>query len=181
MGEDRPTSLGAAAAVPSAVALWRQRLAGGLLLTGAVVSIGALFVPWTYTYWPPDRQCPGCLPKTHAPVDTWANPFSGPQSSVSLRLFWLALLVGLPLAFGILGVRLIARDRLVRLRWKVLIILASIAAFCATIVLAAVMGFAAFDSTAAVRPEIGEWAALAVPFAVLIAGIVMPVRIHMAP
>lgn len=175
MSEDPMAGSGASATAPSAVTPWRQRLAGVLLVTGTVLSIVALFLPWTYASWP-SAECSSCVPETRAPADGFLNAFPplGQVESWFFLAIWLAVLIGLPLALLVLGVRLLARRRAVRLRWKVLVILASIVAFCSTFLLAAVMAFHYIDSTAAVRTEVGEPAALLAPLAVLLAGMVMP-------
>ncbi len=175
MSADPMAGAGTSATAPSTVTLWRQRLAGVLLVSGAVVSIAALFLPWTYAYWPPDR-CPDCLPESRAPVDGLARVFSAPQGASPDSILWLAILVGLPLGFAVLGARLLARRGTVLLRWKVLVILAGIVAFCSTLLVAVLMAYTYVDSTAAVRTEVAERAALLAPLAVLFAGIVMPTR-----
>jgi NhaP-type Na+/H+ or K+/H+ antiporter len=87
---------------------------------------------------------------------------------------WMAVLIGLPVALVVLGLRLLAQPRPVRLRWKVLVILASIIGICSAYLLSAVMALHYVDSGAHLRIEIGEYLALLASLAVLAAGSVLP-------
>jgi hypothetical protein len=90
-------------------------------------------------------------------------------------MLWMAVVIGLPLALLALGVRLFVRPQPVRLRWKVLVILASVLSFCSAYLVAVVMAFHYIDSAPpVVRTEVGEYLAFLAALAVLAAGSVMP-------
>ena len=161
---------------PGAGTWWRQRTSGGLLAVGGGAVIVSYFLPWTYASWP-SAECSSCVPpETRAPADGFLNAFPplGQVESWFFLALWLAVLIGLPLALLVLGVRLLARPQPHWLRWKVLVILASVISFCSAFLLAAVMALHYIDSTAAVRTEVGAYLAFLGPLAVLSAGIAMP-------
>lgn len=159
---------------------WRQRIAGGLLIVGGAIFIASYFLPWQYAYWPP-AECPSCGDQMRAPADGFLNIFAplwAPEA-VFLDAVSLAILIGLPLALAALGVRLLVRRQPVRLRRKVLVIVAGILGICAaylfTVVIAA--RYAGLGPPE-LRDEIGKYLAFLASLAVLAAGSVMPTKRH---
>lgn len=175
MGHDPGGRVVAEASARSGIDRWRLRVAGVLLVVGGLAALVALALPWTYWYWPASHgPNPSFVPETHAPIDTLGNALSGPSPWPGV--VWMAFLVGLPLAFVALGACLLARREVFRLRWRLLVLFASVIAFAQVFLLAFAMGFATIDSGAAQRVEVGEVVALWAPLAPFLAGLLMPSR-----
>jgi hypothetical protein len=166
---------------PGSVTRWRQRIAGGLLAVGGGAVIVSYFLPWTYASWP-SAECSSCMSETRAPADGFLNAFPplGQVESWFFLAIWIAMLIGLPLALLVLGIRVLTRPQPVRLRWKVIVILASVIGFCSALLLAALMALHYVDSPPPLlHIEIGAYLAFLGPLAVLGAGSVMPSKRHM--
>lgn len=145
---------------------------------GGIVFTVCYFLPWRYAYNPPDCFVPYCPPpETRAPVDGVVNMFN-PLGRIE-SWFFLAVLIavamGIPLAVSALGVRLIAPQQPVWLRWKLLVILAGFVGLGAAFVLSIVMDVRYIDEgPGLVRTEIGQNLAVLAALAVLAGGMVMP-------
>jgi hypothetical protein len=154
---------------------WRQRIAGGLLIGRGGVFIASYFLPWQYAYWP--LRCSDRVDQARAPADGFLSivaPLGQPVAGF-LDALTLAVVIGLPLALVVLGLRLLVRLQLLRLQWKVLAILAGVLGICVAYLLTVVIAVRYIDSgPPEVRTEVGEYLAFLAALAVLAAGSVMP-------
>lgn len=162
--------------VRTGFARWRQRVAGLLLALGGLASLVSLLLPWTYAYVPhAPSQC-SCGPYTRTPLDGFGTAWHSGQN-LWLPAVWTVLLVGLPLMFVVVGARLLTRREALRLRWRLIILLASVLAFLVFGALAFIIGLTYIDAAAlTVQTQPGETVALLAPLAPFLAGLLMPTR-----
>lgn len=169
-----PPATGASQMSDSA-APWRRPLAGVFLLLGGLAALVSLVLPWTYAYLPQAPSQCDCGPYTRAPLDSLGTALRL-TTNIWLPAVWTVLLVGLPLLFVLLGVRLLARRQALHLRWKVIVPIASVISFLVFGLLAAVMGLSYIDSALTVQTQPAETIALWAPLPAFLAGLLMPVR-----
>jgi hypothetical protein len=172
---DSAANASAPTGAPRASTRWCLRVAGGLLVVGGSAVLISYFLPWTYTSV--SNACSTCVPKLHAPADYFWDmtlSFMFTDGGQFIFLIWMAIVIGLPVAWVVLGIRVLAWQQAVRLRWTVLAIVASVLSFGSAYFLAFLMTLSYVFGTPMVHTETGEYLALLAPLTVLAASIVIP-------
>lgn len=178
-------SVPAAASDPSIVARWRRRIAGGLLLVAGIALLASYFLPWSSGAQVPGRDtCPTCMPEvfTHtawsliSPAAVhWENTVRdlthGNASFLLAYTLAVCFQLVVPVAFVVLGWRLLTRATPVRLRWRVLVVL-----YCVPELLVAwaLLDITMWDSLVSLSPAIGFYLACAAVMGFFVAGLLMP-------
>jgi hypothetical protein len=132
---------------PEGAPRWRQRTAGVLLLIGGITLLASYFLPWSSGAQVPGRDTwPTCTPDVFN-NSAWSliNPFTVNWDSTLLEIV-------VPVAFALLGWRLLARATPVRLRWRLLVIL-----YCPPELFLALVLYSltTWDSPVTLHPAIG--------------------------